>query len=144
MNTIEVKVATLLKSAPVDTNREKPAFAHSLAVGDKLTYKWIRKKGNHYLMELTTPIQGRFNWYVFVNHVTAFKVDVPVVTKKQVEYVMGRAITAAQFKALDESLKMFNITTVAAVRHFLSQVAHESGGLRWMIELAMGASRGQT
>lgn len=51
---------------------------------------------------------------------------------------MRRRITPVQFKNLNECLRKFNITTPATIRHFLAQIGHESGGLRWMVELASG------
>jgi predicted chitinase len=35
-------------------------------------------------------------------------------------------------------LARFNINTPARIQHFLAQVGHESGGLKWMLELASG------
>ena len=39
---------------------------------------------------------------------------------------------------MNKCLKRFDITTPARIRHFLSQTAHESGGGRYMKELASG------
>ena len=52
--------------------------------------------------------------------------------------VFGRAPTAAQLADLNACLQRFAINTPARIRHFLAQVGHESGGLRWMLELASG------
>jgi putative chitinase len=49
-------------------------------------------------------------------------------------------ITDFQFQKLDECLKRFDITTVQRVRHFLSQIAHESAGLRYMVEIHDGSN----
>ncbi len=138
MSSITTKVDTILKSEPVDTSLVKPQAIHNVKKGDVINYKWIRKKGNHYLMELLTPIQGRFNWYIYVNHVVPFALEENVVTVAQVEHIMRRRITPVQFKNLNECLRKFNITTPATIRHFLAQIGHESGGLRWMVELASG------
>jgi putative chitinase len=41
---------------------------------------------------------------------------------------------------LNNCLKVFNINTTPRIRHFLSQISHESGGGRWLKELASGAA----
>jgi putative chitinase len=43
-----------------------------------------------------------------------------------------------QMADLNDCLQRFSITSLARIRHFLAQVGHESGGLRWMMELASG------
>jgi putative chitinase len=61
-----------------------------------------------------------------------------MVSMAQATAVFGRAPTAEQLVDLNACLRRFDITTTARIRHFLAQVAHESGGLRWMLELASG------
>jgi putative chitinase len=39
---------------------------------------------------------------------------------------------------IPETAKKFNITTTLRLTHFLSQCAHESGGFKWVVELASG------
>lgn len=43
-----------------------------------------------------------------------------------------------QMTDLNACLQRFQINTAPRIRHFLAQVGHESGGLRWMMELASG------
>lgn len=62
-----------------------------------------------------------------------------LITRATAEAVFGRAITDRQLEDLNDCLRKFEINTVARIRHFLSQIAHESGGLRWLKELASGA-----
>lgn len=62
-----------------------------------------------------------------------------LLSKAQVEAVYGRTIQAQQLKDLNDCLSRFKINTPARMRHFLSQTAHESGGLRWLRELASGS-----
>jgi len=64
----------------------------------------------------------------------------PIITIVQAKAVYGWAITAQQFIDLNACLRRFDITKPARLRHFLSQTAHESGGLRWMAEIASGAA----
>lgn len=61
-----------------------------------------------------------------------------LVTMAQATAVFGRYPSLAQLSDLNACLKRFSINTPARIRHFLAQVAHESGGLRWMQELASG------
>ena len=43
-----------------------------------------------------------------------------------------------EIEEMNKCLRRFDITTAARIRHFLSQTAHESGGGRYMKELASG------
>jgi putative chitinase len=52
--------------------------------------------------------------------------------------VFGRTPSAEQLQDLNACLDRFSINTTQRIRHFLAQVGHESGGLRWMLELATG------
>ncbi|MGA1730527.1 MAG: L,D-transpeptidase family protein [Steroidobacteraceae bacterium] len=63
-----------------------------------------------------------------------------LVSAEQALAVFGRAPTAAQLKDLNDCLRRFDITSPARIRHFLAQIGHESGGLRWMKELADGSA----
>jgi putative chitinase len=61
-----------------------------------------------------------------------------VISKAQAEAVYGRALAGQQWMDLNACLSRFQINTPARMRHFLSQTAHESGGLQWLKELASG------
>ena len=65
---------------------------------------------------------------------------VNLVTRQQAESVYGRKMSDQQFNDLNSCLQRFEINTVPRIRHFLSQTAHESGGLRWMEEIASGSA----
>lgn len=60
-------------------------------------------------------------------------------TEYQIETIFGRQITANQLADLNNCMARFKINTPARIRHFLSQVAAESGGGQWMCEIASGA-----
>lgn len=63
-----------------------------------------------------------------------------LLSKFQAESIYGRSIQPHQLKDLNDCLSRFQINTPARMRHFLSQTAHESGGLKWMKELASGSA----
>lgn len=57
------------------------------------------------------------------------------VSKSQAEYIFENPISNVLLTDLNLCLEKFEIYTVPRIRHFLAQVAHESGGLRWLREL---------
>lgn len=61
-----------------------------------------------------------------------------LVTFAQAQAIYGRSLSESQLTDLNDCLDRFQINTNARIRHFLSQTAHESGGLRWIKELASG------
>jgi len=63
-----------------------------------------------------------------------------LVTAEQCQQIFGRAITVEQLADLNSCLNRFEITTPASICHFMAQIAHESGGLRYMQELADGTA----
>jgi putative chitinase len=138
MNFLIASRETLLKSHPIDSRSSNlPTDFKSIKIqeGEKIEYNWIREEKGHYLIEATTARQGRFNWFAFREH---FKAN--IVTRQQAEFVYGRKMSDRQFEDLNSCLQQFEINTVPRIRHFLSQTAHESGGLRWMKELASGSA----
>lgn len=68
----------------------------------------------------------------------AAKPPAALVSAEQALAVFGRAPKAAQLEDLNACLRRFEIVTPVRIRHFLAQIGHESGGLRWMRELADG------
>ena len=64
-----------------------------------------------------------------------------LVTKTQLAYIWGCSDKLIQDFEVDEmnsGLNLFQINTTLRLRHFLSQISHESGGGRWKEELASG------
>lgn len=63
-----------------------------------------------------------------------------LISKEQAKAIYGRYPTDQQLTDLNACLHRFEINTHPRMRHFLSQTAHESGGLQWMKELADGSA----
>lgn len=64
-----------------------------------------------------------------------------LVSKTQLAYIWGcsdNLIKDIEVVELNRGLSLFQINTVPRIRHFLSQISHESGGGRWKEELASG------
>jgi putative chitinase len=65
-----------------------------------------------------------------------------LVSKKQLAYIWNcgeNLITDAEVAEMNNGLSFFKINTPLRIRHFLSQISHESGGGRYKEELASGA-----
>lgn len=61
-------------------------------------------------------------------------IEIQFVTKAQAFHVFG-SISDRQLADLNAALKRFSIDTPPRIRHFLAQVAHESGALQFVTEL---------
>lgn len=57
-----------------------------------------------------------------------------LISKAQAESIYGNVISDGQLADLNSCLNRFEINTHPRMCHFLSQTAHESGGLKWMKE----------
>lgn len=65
-------------------------------------------------------------------------VTLTFVTQAQCQAIFGNSISIAQLADLNSCLQRFGITTPGRVRQFMAQIAHESGGLKWLKELSDG------
>jgi putative chitinase len=64
-----------------------------------------------------------------------------LITKKQLASIWGsneNSISDSVINDLNSCLNLFKINTQSRMRHFVSQISHESGGGKWMKELASG------
>lgn len=153
MKIVKATQDTKLKLSSKDSSSLTPAQYINIPKGEVLELESVVKEGNHYKATMTV--------YLFEGHWEVAKEDrdIPPDTPKDsgsssggsggellsrsklVEF-FGRQLTEQQFKDLDRCLKTFNITTRPRLLHFLSQVHHESGGLRYTKEL-WGPTRAQ-
>lgn len=139
---------TLLKRQPVQSSdlAEKELFF--VVANHELAINWYKRCGSHVKVSLDEPVKGFHDWYSYFEHVEALEDgrvkdtfdETLLITKHQAEAIFGNTIRDNELKDLNHCLSKFQIDTDARVRHFMAQIAHESGGLKWMQELASGAA----
>jgi predicted chitinase/uncharacterized membrane protein YeaQ/YmgE (transglycosylase-associated protein family) len=155
---IKATIKTYLKKQPIDSSQLGENEKKEVPVGKEYNVlKYSEEIDGHCLVELD---YGAGTWYIWSDHwhlpwqksskdnslssVSASESiqhqGVNLVTRQQAESVYGRKMSDQQFNDLNSCLQRFEINTVPRIRHFLSQTAHESGGLRWMEELASGSA----
>jgi len=61
-----------------------------------------------------------------------------LVTADQAAQIFGTSVTDSQLTDLNFCLSTFEINTPERIRQFVAQIAHESGGLQYMQEIASG------
>ncbi|MFN7215915.1 MULTISPECIES: D-Ala-D-Ala carboxypeptidase family metallohydrolase [unclassified Microcystis] len=155
---IKATTKTYLKKQPIDSSDLGENEKKEVPVGKEYkVLKYSEEIDGHCLVELD---YGAGTWYLWSDHwhlpwqksskdnglspVSASESiqhqGVNLVTRQQAESVYGRKMSDKQFNDLNSCLQRFEINTVPRIRHFLSQTAHESGGLRWMEEIASGSA----
>jgi predicted chitinase/tetratricopeptide (TPR) repeat protein len=155
---IKATTKTYLKKQPIDSSDLGENEKKEVPVGREYkVLKYSEEIDGHCLVELD---YGAGIWYLWSDHwhlpwqksskdngrssVSAPESSqhqgVNLVTRQQAESVYGRKMSDKQFNDLNSCLQRFEINTVPRIRHFLSQTAHESGGLRWMEEIASGSA----
>lgn len=143
MHTIIAKAATKLKRQPLDSAHLQPDEMIVVSVGKSYGVEVIEIADNGHFKVTLAANSGTF--YVFSDHWDGLNVSVQVTTggqqlisKEQAEAIFGNPIHENELQDLNACLARYEINTSARIRHFLSQIAHESGGLRWLKELADG------
>lgn len=131
---------TFLKRSPVQStdlvNTEKLAVSK----GFEIVVTACAIENSHYAFESD---DARFTGkgYAFMGHFVAIGgVDAAVflVSQEQANYIFERTVSDVILADLNNCLVKFGITEKEDIRQFLAQCAHESGGLRWLKELASG------
>lgn len=101
-------------------------------------------KGLPHQLDAWTWLQQALDEEVLAGFAERFRAAPPaapkadLVTAAQCEELFGRTITATQLADLNACLHRFEIDTPARIAQFMAQIAHESGGLKWMEELSSG------
>lgn len=81
---------------------------------------------------------GEADWLGGTTAKYLLQTDTQLISERQAETIFGKQITTAQLIDLNSCLVRFSINTPPRLRHFISQVAHESCGLKYLKELATG------
>ena len=109
--------------------------------------KYVSEHGDlvHYsyeLMDMRWTVAGESDgWCIIAKEPKEELVVDELVTKGDLAYIWNcqpALIKDKEIKEMNKCLRRFDITTPERIRHFLSQTAHESGGGRYMQELASG------
>lgn len=139
MGIMKAKVATKLKIRPVDSAQlTQPNETIDVAVGKTYGFDKFEPADNGHLKVTLAANSGVY--YVYPPHWDGLTPAIAqIVNKQQAESLFGNTITDAQLQDLNFCLNHYQITTTARLRHFLSQIAHESGGLQYTEELADGS-----
>ena len=120
---------------------------------DNASGTYISTNGDHLhysygLMDTRWTVDGNSDgWCILAETPVESPVTLPaggegaLVLKEELASIWGCSPSLIEDWEIDEMnkcLRRFDITTAARIRHFLSQTAHESGGGRYMKELASG------
>jgi predicted chitinase len=140
MGTMKAKVATKLKVRPVDSAQlTKPNEMIDVAIGKTYGFDKFEPAENGHVK--VTLAAGSGVYYAYPPHWEglAAAAGAQIVSKAQAEDLFGNSISDPLLQDLNACLNRYKITTPIRLRHFLSQIAHESGGLIYTEELADGS-----
>lgn len=140
IHTIKATANTYLKKQPIDSSQLGDNEKTEVPAGkDYKVIEYSEEINGHCLVKLD---YSAGTWYIWTDHwhLSWQKSSNIIVTRQQAESVYECKMSDKQFNDLNSCLQRFEINTVPRIRHFLSQTAHESGGLRWMEELASGSA----
>lgn len=141
MQTITAKAETKLKKKPVDSAQLQPNEFLVVPVGKSYGVEAIEAAENGHYKVVLAANSGTFfafnaHWEGLSNGCDG---GAQLISKQQAEAIFGNPIYDNELSDLNACLNRYQINTPARMRHFLSQIAHESGGLRWLKELADGS-----
>jgi predicted chitinase len=131
---IAAKVPTKLKKAPIDSAFLTPTEFVSVPVGKIYgVISAIAAKNGHTQVTLDG---GAGTWFVFTAHWDGWSPQ--IVSRTTAEYIFQNTISDALLADLNSCLNRYNINTPQRLRHFSSQIAHESAGLKYLKEIDSG------
>ena len=134
---IRVIKDTIFKRLPADSTELTSDKRQDMSAGVEIAISRYNIQGNHCSFDsVDTRYLG--HGYAFLEHVEIVG-DIPsIVSQEQAEYIFETSVDSAMLRDLNRCLTTFGITEKEDIRQFLAQCAHESGGLRWLKELASG------
>ncbi len=142
MGIMKAKVATKLKIRPVDSAQlTKPNETIDVAVGKTYGFDKFEPAENGHVK--VTLAAGSGVYFAYPPHwegLATASGGAQIVNKQQAEALFGNTISEPLLQDLNSCLNRYKITTMPRLRHFLSQIAHESGGLIYTEELADGSA----
>ncbi len=129
---ITAKVNTKLKKKPIASYVLSPGEAIAVAAGKSYGVDSIQPAANGHSKVVLAANSGTF--YVFNLHWDGLF----LIARQQAETIFGNPISEAQLADLNACLPRYEINTPVRMRHFTSQIAHESLGLQLLKELDPG------
>ena len=131
---------TWLKQSTEDSRTLGDADKVQISQGQAIAYtKCTTKDANHFELTLASPMKEKTTWLAFKKHFDwPRKPSDELISMATATHIFGRSPSSAQLTDLNSCLSRFAINTPPRMRHFLSQVGHESGGLQWLKEIDQG------
>lgn len=144
MQTITAKVETKLKKKPIDSFQLLATELLAVPAGKSYGVDQVEFAENGHSKVILADNSGTFyafseHWDGLSQHPNLNGSTHQMLTKQQAEAIFGNPIYENELKDLNACLSRYQINTATRMRHFISQIAHESGGLRWMKELDDGS-----
>mgnify|MGYP000597829266 CR=1 FL=1 len=134
MRTITAKVPTKLKKKPISSTALLPSEMIEVPVGKSYGAESINPDVDGHSKVTLSAGSGTF--FIFNQHWDGLSTE--IVSRVTAEYIFDKQISNELLSDLNACCDLFKINTPPRLRHFLSQIAHESGGLQWLQELASG------
>jgi len=143
MKTIVAKANTKLKKLPVQSSELKPEQIVVVPVGKSYGVELFEPAENGHIKVTLAANSGTFyafskDWDGLPNAIPD-SAEEPLITRAEAEEIFGNSIREDELEDLNRCLRFYEISTPARICHFLGQISHESGGLKWLKELSDGS-----